>query len=100
MARPVNHVRNRAWALEIAALRRQGLLLKQIAYRLGVSQSVVSQRLKRGCPMIWEPPPLVPRRRPPLPWWKPDSVTLRLVRQARAEMAENARAGIWFNPPE
>jgi hypothetical protein len=99
MARPVDHARNRAWALEVAALRRQGLLFKQIAWKLGVSQPVVFQRLKRGCPVIWEAP-RAPPRRSPSPWWRPDSVTLRLVKQVRAEMAENAAAGIWFNPPE
>lgn len=97
-----DHARTRGRALEIAALRREGLLFKQIGGRLGISEALAWQHMAKGCPHFWGDLPLrrSPRggkglsrlspESPPGPWWKPDQITLALCRAIKAEMLRDS----------
>lgn len=103
---------NRAQALEIAALRRQGMTLSAIGAVLGgISPQLVWKRSTKGCPWFWGTIPVtrgarvglvVPRLPPPgvvVKWWRPDAVTRALVAEIRLEMERDA-GRVRFNPPE
>jgi hypothetical protein len=115
-----DHARTRSRALEIAALRREGLLFKTIGGRLGISEALAWRQMTWGCPHFWGDLPLTGRPRgggaprlsheppspeppspesPPSPWWKPDPITLALVRAIRAEMRRDS-GRVCFIPPE
>jgi hypothetical protein len=112
-----DHSLNRSRALQIADMRRRGLLFKTIGARLGVSEALAWQQMTRGCPHFWGDIPITKQARvgprvprlasePPLrpsplptPWWKPDPITLALVRAIRAEMLRDSGL-VCFIPPE
>ena len=112
-----DHAANRRRALEIAELRRRGLLFRTIGARLGVSEQLAWQQMAKGCPHFWGDIPLTRRARvgpgvprlasepplrpspSPLPWWKPDSITLALCRAIRAEMRRDS-GRVCFRLPE
>jgi hypothetical protein len=53
MPSPADHAANRARSLEIAELRRRGLLFRTIGARLGVSAQLAWQQMAKGCPHFW-----------------------------------------------
>jgi hypothetical protein len=113
----IDHAANRARSLEIAELRRRGLLFKTIGGRLGVSEQLAWLRLGKGCPHFWGDIPLARRARvgpgvprlaseppprpapSPSPWWRPDPITRALCRAIRAEMRRDS-GRVCFRLPE
>jgi hypothetical protein len=63
MPSPADHAANRARSLEIAELRRRGLLFRTIGARLGVSAQLAWQQMAKGCPHFWGDIPLSRRAR-------------------------------------